>query len=267
MYQVDKTDIFYDKLHQHEEIQLSYIIKGTGTLIVGDTINTYNDGDIFVIGSHIPHVFKSIPKSNFLSHMRTIFFTRNSFGESFFNQEAMIEIASFFERTSHGFRIESNLNELRQLFIEFGSSSKFSRFLILLNILHLMVDGDYSSLSSFTNNKKYRQVEGLRMRRVFEFVLNNYTNDIKLKDVSEVANMTKNAFCKYFRRRTGKTFIEFLNELRVEHAIRELKSDKGYTIAEIAFRSGFSNISNFNKTFKKIKNDVPSAYLRLSIYK
>lgn len=267
IFQVDKAAVFYDKLHQHEEIQLSYIIEGFGTLIVGETVNDFRTGDVIVIGSQLPHVFKSILNHANQSQMITLFFTRNSFGDSFFDLETLKEINPFFQRTSHGFKVTSNLNEIRRLFLEVENASKFNRFLILLKIISLMTDSDYNSLSSFRYHKKYSHVESIRMRRVFEFILNNYTEHINLNDVSNVAHMTRNAFCKYFKKRTGKTFVEFLNELRIEHAIRDLKSTNGYTIAEIAFRAGFKNISNFNKTFKKIKNDVPSAYVKSSIYK
>lgn len=90
--------------------------------------------------------------------------------------------------------------------------------MILLQLLKIASTENYESLSSFIYNKKYSDNEGKRMRNVFEYTMNNFAEDISLNTISEVANMTKNAFCKYFKKRTNKTYIQFLNDLRIEHA-------------------------------------------------
>ena len=257
IYQVDKVDVFYDKLHQHEEIQLSYIVKGNGTLVVGDTINNYSENDILVIGSNLPHVFKSDRDSQ-ESHMLTLFFTEQSFGETFFNLEELKSIQPFFERSKYGFKPQSHTEEMKSLFFKLESASKLKRFIILLQLLSFMVKSDYTSLSSFVYDKKYSLVEGDRMRNVFEFTLNNYSEAISLEAVAKVANMTKNAFCKYFKKRTNKTYIQFLNELRIENASKFLKEKGDYSIAEVAYLSGFRNISNFNRIFKQLKGITPT---------
>ncbi len=264
IYQVDKVDVFYDKLHQHEEIQLSFIVEGSGTLVVGDTINNYTTGDVLVIGSHLPHVFKSDSKSLKQSHMLTLFFTKQSFGESFFNLEEMNEIQSFFDRSKYGFKLKSSLGDIRPLFLQLENASKLNQFIILLQLLNRIVDSDYRSLSSFVYDKKYSSVEGDRMRNVFEFTLNNYADDITLEQIARVANMTKNAFCKYFKKRTNKTYIQFLNEFRIETASKLLQETNDYSIAEVAFKCGFRNISNFNKTFKKLKGITPRVFAKIS---
>lgn len=261
IYQVDKVDLFYDKLHQHQEIQLSFIVEGEGTMVVGDTINNYSKGDVLVIGSNLPHVFKSDSKLSMQSHMLTLFFTEQSFGDPFFNLEELKEIQPFFERSKFGFKLKSNLEELSALFCQLENSSKLNRFIILLQLLNYMIDSDYTSLSSFVYDKKYSIVEGDRMRNVFEYTMNNYADEISLEHMAKVANMTKNAFCKYFKKRTNKTYIQFLNEFRVEKASKLLNDKNDFSIAEIAFMSGFRNISNFNRIFKSIKNKTPSQFM------
>jgi len=96
IFQEDKAPHFFSKLHQHKEIQLSYIVEGEGTLIVGDTVNYYKTGDLLVIGSDIPHVFRSDASSLSNSHMLTLFFTEISFGTHFFNLEELKELKPFF---------------------------------------------------------------------------------------------------------------------------------------------------------------------------
>jgi AraC-like DNA-binding protein len=259
VFQEDKEYVFYDKLHQHDEIQVSLIVEGEGTLIVGDTINDYHPGDILVFGSNLPHVFKSTPKANTLSHMLTLFFTKEDFGAHFFELEELREARSFFKTIENGYKIKATPT-LIGLFLTLKNSSKLERFIKLLEILKGLSKRERKPLSSFIYEKKYSDIEGKRMRDIMEYTMNNYEKDITLERIAMVASMTKNAFCKYFKKRTNKTYFRFLNELRIENACKLLLSNEDYSIAEIADKSGFNNISNFNRQFKSIKNMVPAEY-------
>lgn len=260
IYQEDHELVFFDKFHQHEEIQVSLIAEGKGTLIVGDTINYYSKGDVLVIGSNLPHVFKSEAVENVESQMFTLFFTKEAFGKAFFDLEEMRELKSFFKRAENGFKVTSKSNALQNMFFELKDSSKLQRFILLLKISKVLSKSKYIALSSFIYKKEYSDIEGKRMRDVMEYTMNNYHKNISLERIATTASMTKNAFCKYFKRRTNKTYFNFLNELRIENACRLLLSDKDFTIAEIADKSGFNNISNFNRQFKNVKQIVPSEY-------
>lgn len=260
VFQVDDDEAFYDKLHQHEEIQLSYIVKGEGTLIVGDAINHYAEGDIFVIGSHLPHVFKSDTAISNNSLMFTLFFSKSSFGPHFFELEELKELQGFFKRSRHGFKVTSKQNVIKDLFFQLEKASKLNRFLILFQLLKFISTANYKSLSSFVYDKKFTDNEGSRMRNVFEYTMDHFKSEITLDTIAEVANMTKNAFCKYFKKRTNKTYFSFLNELRIEFASKLLISNKESTIAEIAELSGYNNLSNFNRQFQIIKQQSPSDY-------
>ena len=263
VYQEDKGLVFYDKLHQHEEIQLSLIVEGEGTLIVGDTISYYRQHDIFVIGSNLPHVFKSDPEASSNSLMLSLFFTNTSFGKHFFELEELQELGLFFKRASHGFKIISAKKTIIPLFFELKASSKFERFIILLKLLKVTATSNFKSLSSFIYEKRYNDIEGKRMRDVFEYTMAYYQRDISLEAIAEVATMTKNAFCKYFKKRTNKTYFQFLNELRIEYACKLLLTNNDFSIAEIADKSGFINISNFNRQFKSAKKITPSKFRKI----
>ncbi len=258
-FQIDEALAFYDKLHQHEEIQLCFIGEGEGKLIVGDTISYYKKGDVIVIGSHLPHVFKS-DESLKMSRMLTLFFTKESFGKEFFELEELHELQEFFKRSKHGYKIIDAEEDIKKLFLQLENSSKLNQFLILLQLLKLTSTCDYQSLSSFIYGKKYSDNEGKRMRNVFEYTMNHFDEEVSLKTISEVANMTKNAFCKYFKKRTNKTYIQFLNELRIEHACKLLQNKNEHSIAVIAEASGFANISNFNRQFKSALGITPLTY-------
>jgi AraC-like DNA-binding protein len=123
--------------------------------------------------------------------------------------------------------------------------------------LKLLKQSKVEPLSSFISDKKYSDNEGRRMSAVLEFTMNHFQKEISLETISQEAAMTKNAFCKYFKKRTNKTYITFLNELRIEEASKLLQVEKDLSISEIAEACGFQNISNFNRKFRQIKGKTP----------
>ena len=134
IYQEDDEVLFYNKLHQHEEIQISFILKGEGTLVVGDTISDFKTDDVIVIGSNIPHVFNSEPSSKESSFMMTLFFTRDSFGRTFFDLNEFQSLNKFFKKSSYGFKLNSNKSKLKNSFLSLKKASKLHRFIVLFEI-------------------------------------------------------------------------------------------------------------------------------------
>jgi len=263
IYQEDIEVVFYDKLHQHDEIQISYIEKGNGTLLVGNSFTNYYTGNVFVIGSNVPHAFKSDTSKNETSKMLTLFFTKESFGTSFFKLEEFEEIESFFVNSLHGFQVTSQLTEIKEIFNKLKKATKLERFIILIALLKLLSESDINLLSNYTYAKKLSDSEGKRMRKVFDYTLKNANQKISLDEIASVANMTKNAFCKFFKKRTNKTYINYLTELRIENACKILKSNKDMAIVDVAFKAGFYNISNFNRRFKELKKMTPLTFRNL----
>lgn len=260
VYQEDREAYFYDQLHQHEELQISYIVKGSGTLVVGDSINTYNKNDILIIGGNIPHVFRSDIEASAHSIMYTLFFTKQAFGSPFFQISDMDSTKDFFKRAEYGMKISHKHKKIVKRFHKLHSQSKIERIASLLKIIDQTLYLDYSPLSSFVYGKKYTDDEGKRMRAVFEHAMENYHNQITLEKVALKANMTKNAFCRYFKKRTNKTFFQFLIEIRIENACKLLYKNKEMSIATVSELCGFQNITNFNRKFKELKGITPSQY-------
>jgi len=254
----DVGHMFYDKLHQHEEVQLSYIVSGKGTFIVGDTIKDYETDDILIFGSNVPHVLKSDVESNVSSHMISVFFTLNSFGAEFFDLPEFQKAKSFISKAELGLKLKDI--DLKEKFTTIIKESKLKRFMLFLEILDKMIQSDFETVASFSTKKIYTDNEGKRMSAIFDLALNNYHKDITLDEVAEVATMTPNAFCRYFKQRTNKTFIQFLTEIRIEKSCKLLSKNNELSIAEIAYQCGFKNISNYNRKFKSTKNSTPTEY-------
>jgi len=263
IYQQDEGPFFYEKLHQHEEIQICHILRGEGTLVIGDSISPYKKGDTIVIGSFIPHVFKSDVEASSVSKMRSLFFTKESFGADFFNLETFQEFRSFFEESSYGFKLFAPKENILGLFAKIHKATKLQRFILFLELLKILSHTEYQRLTSFVYDKKYSPVEGKRMTDVLEYTFENYNKDVSLDAVAQVAAMTKNSFCKYFKKVTNKTYFEFLKEIRVEYACKLIRKHNDMKIFEIAYLCGFKNISNFNKQFKTVTTLSPSAFKTL----
>lgn len=260
-YQVDIGPSFYGRLHRHEEIQVSLIIKGKGDLFVADSIHSFESGELFVFGSNTPHLFRSIEDAEGV-HMITIFFTIDSFGKGFFDVDELQKIKSLIQISSVAIRIKESPVELIEMFTSFESFNPLKRVTSFLNMLGSLSEMEFEQLSSFKSDK-ITALEGERMGNVMDYAMNNYTEKVKLDDVAKIAHMTPNAFCRYFKLRTTKSFFQFITELRMAHAQRLLRqTDK--TVLEIAYATGFKNISHFNRKFLQIYGCSPTKYRKAS---
>jgi AraC-like DNA-binding protein len=258
--QEDKEVVFYDKFHQHEEIQISVIISGEGSLIVGDTITDYKANDILIFGGNVPHVLKSA-SSAVKSYKISLFFTKESFGSLFFKLPEFNDLSGFFRNSAYGIKVLSKKEKLKRQFLKIvEKKEKLDRFTIFLKILKILKTSKTETISSFISKRAYTDNEGKRMAKVFQVVMSEFNRDFSLKEVADLANMTPNAFCRYFKQRTNKTFFQFLIEVRIENACRLISRESDTTISEVSYRSGFKNLSNFNRKFKEIKGMTPSDY-------
>jgi AraC-like DNA-binding protein len=265
--QVDDEPYFYDRLHYHPEWQITVILRGTGTLFVGDGINRFQAGDVFAVGSNVPHLLRSDalyyqPASPGV-YAISLFFEQNSFGKGFFDIPEMQHIADFLRTTSRGVRVLGNaVAELQELMINIVAENSFQRLQSLLEILNTFAEApefEYLSNSSFTEAQK--ETDGARLNDVLEFTLTHYQRPIQLEEAAQVASLSVPAFCRYFKLRTRKSYIQFLNELRVSAACK-LLAEREANISEICYEVGFNNLSNFNRQFKRVTGFTPSAYLR-----
>lgn len=264
--QVDDVPYFYDKLHQHSEAQLTVLFKGEGTLIAGDYIGNFFPDDVYLIGSGLPHVFKNEERyyknETLKAYSTTVFFDINSFGKDFLKLPETANIRNFIAELNNCYKVEGKTGQLiKQKMIEIFQLEGFNRLLKLLDMLNLLTEStELRKLSNFKVSRDFDASEGKRMNDILSFTINESSRKITIEEVAQIANMTPEAFCRYFKVRTRKTYLNFLNEIRISNACK-LLINKDLTIAEISANSGFTNISNFNRFFKKIKGTTPSAFL------
>lgn len=247
---------FYGQLHQHEELQISRIIEGKGTLLIADTVHHFQEGDLFVIGGQQPHVFRN-ESTDALMH--TVFFNPQSFGDSFLDLEEGKGVRNFYAFAKAGFKTITT-SEITAAFDAVSQNEGILRLAYFLQLIQALTVSEATPIASFVYHKNITEADGKKLHRIFEYSLQHFSEPIQLQDIAEVAAMTTNGFCKYFKKRTNKTYVQFLTEIRISHACTLLKERPELPIAAIALLSGFQTLSHFNRKFKQCKKVSPSLY-------
>ena len=261
---------FYQFLHRHDEWQITYIERGDGTLIAGNDMQTFKAGELFVIGAKLPHLFKSNAEyfetnqeSNVAAH--SIYFNTESKLAPLFSLPEMKSAKTFLSKHKHGFKVPAHhvesINSLMR-HIE-GSSGADLLFTFVKMMLSLqLLDEEVIPICSDMYSANVSESEGVRLSKIVNFITDNYCKAMTLEEVSSVAFMTPQAFCRYFKKHTGHTFISYLNEVRVNYACKNLIVEGNLDhISSIAFKVGFTSIPNFNRVFKTIIGKSPKAYI------
>ena len=265
-FQIDNLSHFYDKLHVHPELQISLILKSEGTFIAGNYIGNFKPGDVFVIGSNLPHVFKNneeyyLGKKKLRAQSVAIYPNDQLLRDTILNYKETEALKKFLKRAQNGLKIEG---KTKRIFIELiwklKAATGVNIFIQLFQLLQMLAESKETIL---LNNRVaaavYNEKEGKRMSDVFRFTFDESYRSIKIDEAAAVANMTTTAFCRYFKQHTRKTYISFLNEIRINNACMLLQK-KDASIAEVCHLVGFNNLSNFNRTFKKLMKQTPVEY-------
>lgn len=262
--QTDRGPHFYNHLHQHPEIQITLVCQSVGTLIAGDYVGRFQEGDVFVIGSNQHHVFRN--DAVYFTRKKkagsvTVFFDENSLGGKFWQQEELINFLPFFEQSRTGYRITGEKQtQIASLLKQLAEASSLEKLILFLQMIEKLSQPDcLTPLSKTQTQGSIKDDDGSRLNRIIAHTFREYHREIPLSEIGRIAHMTVTAFCKYFRRRTGKTYLNFVQELRVSHACK-LLLEKDSPITDICYASGFTNLSHFNRVFKKITGHTPRDY-------
>ncbi len=262
--QVDDIPYLYNHLHQHPELQITLIQQSEGTLMAGDYLGRFGAGDVFIIGSGQPHVFRNDEKY-FRGEGRalsiSIFFDDTTLGEYFWQLPELSFLRQFLHNSYGGFKVTREKRKLlEEKLLELTTHEGIDKLIIFLEILRLLADQeDLQPLSLQLFQRSIKTFDGSRLNQVLEFTFREYHRPIKLEEAAAVANLTVEAFCKYFKTRTRKTYINFLNEIRINNACRML-TENDDPVAGICFSAGFNNLSHFNRLFKKVNGLTPVEY-------
>ena len=253
---------FDSPYHFHPEYELTSIIKGNGKRYVGSHMADFFSGDLVLIGPNLPHCWKLEDTGESGAGAIVIQFTAGFLGTDFFGIPELKEVKKLLQRSASGISFNGQTqasinNDLASLVNE---ESNFNMMLNLLQILQrLALSDEYTSLDQSESIGERTPAEQERINPVFAYLVENFRRPVSLDVAAGIANMTPNAFCKYFKKVTRKTFVETVIEYRLHYATRQLvQTDR--SIADIAFDSGFGDVSHFFKTFKNKMQLSPLNY-------
>jgi AraC-like DNA-binding protein/quercetin dioxygenase-like cupin family protein len=247
-------------LHFHPEIELNLVLNSSGKRIIGDSVMEYNDCDLVIVGPNTPHMWTGIKENN-NAHVITIQFHENLFSEKTLNKKLAISIRELLGKSKRGILFSKETIEiLKPKILQLSDSQDFNSLLNFFSILYdLSIARGTKMLSSNSYVDYYSFPESHRIEKVNSYVKENLHNRIQLKEVADLVNMSESAFSHFFKKCTKGSFSDYITDLRLGVSAR-LLFESEQTINEICYDSGFNNVSNFNRTFKRKMGLTPSDF-------
>ncbi len=261
-----EESFFQAPFHSHPELELVYVKESFGKRIIGNSVANFESGDMVFLGSDIPHVwlndemyYQNLNKLK--AKAIVVYFNKDIFGPSFYELKEAKKINTLFENAKKGLSITGKTNKLiakklEQLVIKQDFEVIIGLFEIL-SILSETADTNFINPETYApSNDSFKKD---RLTDVYQYVKENYKKEISLDEVAQIANLTPTSFCRMFKSKTKKNFIEYLNEIRISNACKQL-IETDMSVSEIAYECGYKTVSNFNKLFKKNTGNTPKEY-------
>lgn len=255
-----------NRWHYHSEVELIHFEKGEGTQFIGDSINRFKAGDVVLVGSNLPHYWRFDEvyfeeNSSATADVRVVHFTENFWGAAFLDIPELSSIKTLLEKAKRGLNINGETNfKIATLFEHLLKVEGPQRITLLIEALSMIANSkSLIPLSSMGFKQERLEGESDRMNAIYEYSLKNFKRKIQLEEIADMANISPNSFCRYFKLRTRKTYSQFLIEIRVGHACK-LLIENNISIKQVCYESGFNNFTSFHKYFKMITGKSPLTY-------
>lgn len=263
--QVDEN-FLRNPLHFHELCELVFIQESFGKRIVGNHVASFNAGELVLMGPNLPHIWRNDDVFLDGTHDErakaiVVYFPSDFLLQLTDDQTIISAMQSFINRSKRGLLFQGEtLEKAKKIMEELETKTSFTRITKFLNLIELLYQSnEYETLASDGYKPTFNEQETDRINLVYVYVMQNFKDTVSLQTAADLLHMTPNAFCRYFKRHTKKSFTKFVNEMRIGHACK-LLLDKSLTISEICYQSGYQNLTNFNKFFKLIMLKSPREY-------
>ena len=252
--------------HAHSEYQLFMVLKGSGTRFIGNTVQSFNAGDLTFLGPAVPHLWRSDSvyfdkRSKLVTHGLVIYF-REDFIGGLLEKDEMQQIRSLFKKAKRGIEYYGQtVNQLGTMMNSIIAAHGATSLIQLLQVLETMAQTKtYRLLHNADYAYKLKESETRRINLVINYAAQHFKERIALKSAAALLNMTPTSFSRYFSMKTSKSFSDFITELRIRHACKLLSEDDNKTISQVSYECGFNTLSNFNRQFKWYMKITPKAY-------
>ncbi len=253
--------------HFHPEYELTFFTESTGKRCIGDHTDNLKPGDLLLIGPNLPHFMRNDPiyyegHPDLRIRAIVVHFHPDFLGKTFFDRIELNELRQLLHRSRQGIafgpevadKVGPKMENLLKL-------DGFPQLRLLLDILYDLTQGSGQLLASVNFRNTFREHDGNRIDRVYHYLLGHFQGDVQLSEVAGLVSMNTSAFCKFIKMRTGRTFTQVLNEIRIGHACKLLMKP-GFSATEACYQSGFNNQSYFNRKFKELTDMTPRQYQR-----
>jgi AraC-like DNA-binding protein len=252
---------FATDFHFHSECQLAYIVSGSGTRIIGNSIEPYEEGDLTFIGSNVPHVWYSKNNEETTAENSVsiaLYINPDNLVSNLSSLTDVQVITQFFKDSERGLKIiGAKKKQIIPILMEMLHQKDFDLFVSFMKICqHLVNDADTQWLNENVALKTFANTNNARVMKLMDFIQANFRSEISLEQVASIADMQLHSFCRYFKNLTHRTFSVYLSEIRVDFACKLLRQSD-MPVSQIALEAGFSNMSYFNRCFKKQHGVTP----------
>lgn len=252
-----QVPFFEFKWHYHPEYELTYILKGNGYRIVGNKYASFSDGDLVLLGSNLPHTWSGKPEEEGVSEAIVIQFSK-AFIAPFLALHESVSIKQMLEHSARGICFEAD-GELVSKLIDLPHATGIDRIIKLISLLDVLSKKQVSLIAPNTFHNVVSKKNEMRINKVCLYIQHHFYEKITLKEVADLLYLTESNFCKFFKKATGKTYSDYLNELRIDEACRLMvQSEK--SISQISFACGFETLSYFNRVFLSKVGCTPSNF-------
>lgn len=258
----DRTKETFDfPIHNHPEFELNFISNGKGLRrVVGDSMEEIGNNELVFVGPNINHCWDQYKSPKKIMHEITIQFSNSLFQKELLQRDILKPIKNMFDRSVYGILFsEETCLRLAPRISNVSKMDGLDYFLEIISILYDMSISRNQRILSTLSSSSESVIQSEKMERLANYVKKHYDTKITIQDVCNILNMSSGSFSRFIKKNTGKTFIDYLNDLRIGYASRYL-IENDESISEIAYKCGFNSIANFNRRFKKIKGCTPTDY-------
>ncbi|QEC78723.1 AraC family transcriptional regulator [Mucilaginibacter ginsenosidivorax] len=254
---------FASPYHFHPEYELTAILKGEGNRFVGNNMSAYQKGDLVLLGGNVPHCWKTGLRTEDINARSVVIqFDRGFLGTAFFEDHHAWQVVQLLDKSLQGIQFTgAKAQAIIDLMLTMAKTdNEFKRLIMLLEVLDKLTEADdYKLLNEQPFIYRSTVTEHNRLNTIQAFIIDNFRNRVSLKQVADLAVMTPNAFCKFYKKMTGKTLIEVVTQYRLNYAMQLLIASNK-TATEISFESGFADVAYFHKLFRQYTKHSPQVY-------
>lgn len=252
------------RMHAHKNYELNFVRSGSGRRIVGNNISTFERGDLVLLGPDLPHCWHCFgPKENSSSRSLVLHFYEDITSSNLFDLPELEEVESLLRKAHLGICFRPrNIRPIERSLEKIVAAQGLERFIELLKVFHLLLKVDDFEYISDTSYCSTYQKDLDKINLVYEYVFQHIQEGIRQEEAAALLHMTPGAFCRYFKKKTKRTFMAYVKSVRIRLAAKMLAETEKH-ISEICYECGYNNIANFNHQFKSVMQNTPSDYRKI----